>query len=283
MRPTERIEQSIRRLHVEAGAERREQTLRDLVEAHTQYKEKTRAPGLRSFGRTIMRQRPRRIAAAIILGVLLVSMFGLGTGSVAFSQVGHAVNSTLSRLIELIVEIRTGELRGQAPLPATSSGDAAEQTPPAELRAVTCAARFFSVSEREQSVWQSLGEHGIELVQASSDPETYYATLTAEQAERFEDMLTTGPITTPRVMVAEGEQAMIATDVFALAWLPTISSDGERIESTFSFHDGDHGFEIPNLRTEEGGVILVRVKGIASASEDVLILLKVGQTLGGRQ
>jgi len=68
---------------------------------------------------------------------------------------------------------------------------------------------------------------------------------------------------------------MIGTDACALAWLPTISSDGAHIQSSFSFHDGDNGFEIPNVTTGEGGVILVRVKGIIPTGEDILILLRI--------
>lgn len=280
---TERlVEEYLESLESRTGGHMDHHIIQDSTRVMKEARQASRPPVRTRIRGAIRTHGTRRVAAVIALAIVLAGAVGLGGGSVAFSQVGHAVNSTLSRLKELITELRTGEFKDQTPLPTTSSGDADEQTPPAELRAVTCAARFFSISQREQSVWQSLREHGIELVQASSDPETYYATLTAEQAERFEEALPTKPITSPRVMVAEGEQAMIATDAFALAWLPTISSDGERIESTFSFHDGDNGFEIPNLSTEEGGIILVRVRGIAPTNEDVLILLKVSQMPRGR-
>jgi hypothetical protein len=68
---------------------------------------------------------------------------------------------------------------------------------------------------------------------------------------------------------------MIGTDAFALAWQPTISSDGTRIESSFSFHDGQTGFEVPNLETEIGGTVLIRVKGITTPDEEVLLLVQV--------
>ena len=54
MKSAEQIEQSIRRLNVEASDERRERTLRDLVEAHTQKKEKPPASSRWSLRRTIM-------------------------------------------------------------------------------------------------------------------------------------------------------------------------------------------------------------------------------------
>jgi len=224
-----------------------------------------------------MRYKRTKVAAVIALAFVLTGAVGLGRGSVAFSQVGQAVSSTLDRLKELIMAIRTEEPPAPAPLPTADSDNGAdEQTPASSVRAIMCAARFFFVPQNQQAVWQSLKDQGIELVRASTAPETYYATLSQDEAERFEGALTVGPITSPRVMVGEGNEAMIATDVFALAWLPTISSDGRRIESSFSFHDGENGFEIPNVSNEDDGAVLVRVKGIIPTGEDILILLNVG-------
>lgn len=137
---------------------------------------------------------------------------------------------------------------------------------------------LLTIPQNGQAVRQSLTDRGVEPIQASAAPETYYATLDREQAEQIEHALTVSPLTAPRVIVAEGEQGMIATDVFALAWLPTISSDGKRIESSFSFHDGQNGFEIPNLSIQEGGVILVWARGIVPTGEDILILLQVSMS-----
>jgi hypothetical protein len=226
-------------------------------------------------GRIIMMRRTRRVAAILVVALVLAGAVGLGGGSVAFSQAGHAVSSTLARLKEMVMEIRSGHVREQAPLPAASD-EAEMPTPNPDVRAVMCTARFFNIPASEQVVWQRLDEQGIELTKASSAPETYYATLTREQAERFEDALTIGPITSPRIIVGEGKEAVIGTNAFALAWLPTISTDGTRIESSFSFHDGDNGFEIPSVTSDDGGVILVRVKGIIPTGEDMLILLDVG-------
>jgi hypothetical protein len=275
MRSAEHIEQSIRSLHIEAGAERRARTRRDLVAVHGQEKEKTPAFRLLNLGRTLMKHRPRRIAAVVTLAVLLIGVFSLAGGSVAFSQVGKAVNSTLARLKEMIWDIRTGEVASPAPAPAAPTGGTDEPTSDSGIRAVMCAARFFRVPAREQAAWQSLADQGIELIQASSAPETYYATLSGEQSERFEEALATEPVTSPRVLVGEGGEAMIASGIFALAWRPTLSSEGTQIASRFSFHDGETGFEIPHISVEDGGVILVRVRGITPTGEDVLILLTV--------
>jgi len=139
-----------------------------------------------------------------------------------------------------------------------------------------CTARLFSIPVGEQGVWQSLKDQGIELIRASVAPETYYAALGQEQVERVEGALTVGPISSPSIVVLERHEGMIGTQAFALAWRPTLSSDGQQIESRFAFHDGQNGFEIPNVSVEDGGVILVRVRGIMPTGEDMLILLKVG-------
>jgi hypothetical protein len=272
------VEKYFENMHVQHRAEMDRRIVQDSTEAMEGVR-RTRANSARAgIGRTMMMHRTRRVAAIIAVAVVLAGVIGLGEGSVAFSRVGHAVSSTLTRLKELIMEIRTGEPAAQAPLPPGASGDADEQVPAPNVRAITCAARFFNIPASEQAVWQSLKDQGIELIQASAAPETYYATLRQEQAEQVEAILTIRPLAAPRVIVADGQQGMIAMDIFALAWLPTISSDGMRIESSFSFHDGQTGFEIPNVSIEEGGVILVRVKGIVPTGEDILILLRVSRT-----
>jgi len=272
------VEKYLENMHVRHGAQMDRRIVQDSTEAMEETL-RARATSARSgIGRTIMTHRARRIAAVIALAVVLAGAVGIGGGSVAFSQVGHAVSSTLTRLRKLIMEIRTGEPAAQAPLPPAAPADADEQALAPNVRAIKSAARSINIPASEQAVWQSLKDQGIELIQTSVRPEIYYATLGQEQAERVEGALTVGSRMSPRFIVREGQQAMIACDIFGLAWLPTLSSDGKRIESSFSFHDGTNGFEIPNVSIEEGGVILVRVKGIVPTGEDILILLRVSRT-----
>jgi len=275
MKARRKVEKFIAGVEVATSARRDREVLQDVLQARTQSKQRGSQGNNPRQWRTVMRCKSTRVAAVIALVVVVAGLFGVGGGSVAFSQAGRAVNSTLTRLREMIVEIRTGEPRAQAPKPAAPSGEVDEKSPDLNRRIVTCAARFFNIPQTEQAPWQSLKDQGIELIEASTDPETYYATLSREQAGHFEGVLTVGPRTSPRVTMTEGEQGMIGTDVFALAWSPAVSGDNKRIESTFSFHDGQNGFEIPNVSAEEGGVVLVRVRGIIPTGEDVLILLKV--------
>lgn len=284
MKSAEQIEQSIRRLDVEASPERREHTLRDLVGAHTRQKEKTPASRWWNFRRTTMTIGTRKIAATVVLAVLLAVALGLGTGSVALSQTHHMVNATLAWLKSMIVG---GEPATPPGLPP-GAGQAGEQMANPNLRVVTCAARFFRVPADEQSVWQSLKNQGIELVAVSADPPVYYATLSRAQAESIDDCLTLPCLSAPRVTTSEGDTVALAVTNtqpaggLALGWLPTVSSDGKKVQSTISFHDGQRGFELPNVSTESGGVVLLRAKGMfaglnqdSSYAGEVLIRLQV--------
>jgi len=275
MKSAEQIEQSIRRLDVQTPSAKRERTLRDLVEAHKQHQKQT-PPDWRSLGRVIMKRQPMKIAAVAALAVLLIGAFSLGGGSAAFSQARHVVSSSLLRLQEMILQIRTGAPTAEMPWSPAPPIEAEEHAPAPDPRAVMCAARFLKIAADDEAIGQALKEQGIELVQASASPETWYATLRREQAEAIESALTVESRTSPRVIVLEGEVAMIATEVFGLAWLPRASNDEQQIESTFSFHDGQNGFEIPSVSVEDGGVILIRAKGILPTGEDFLILLEVG-------
>jgi hypothetical protein len=277
MKSAEQIKQSFRKLNVEAASTRREQTLRDIVAAHTRRKQNPPAFRRRTLGRIIMTHRTRRIAAMVALAVLIAGALGLGTGSVAFSQAGHAVNSTLAWLRQAVVGSRPGEPRIEPPVLPAAASDADEQTPNASRKAVSYAARFFRVAESEASLWQSLKDQGIELVKASTNPEVYYATLTRAQGEAFDASINASinlrRLSSPNLTVADGEMVTLSlTDShppqglvgFALGLVPAVSSDGTEVQSTISFHDGRNGFEVPNVSTESGGLILIRAKGIFS-------------------
>jgi hypothetical protein len=287
MKSTEQIEQSIRRLDLQTSDEKRARTRRDLIEAHARQRQKTPTSGRRSFRRTIMTMGTRRIAAVLALAVVLIVALGLGTGSVAFSQAGHAVNSTLAWLRQAIVGPASGEPEVDAPaLPAV-----ARETSEEVGKTILYAARYFNVAESDAEIWRSLKGRGIEFVRVSADPEVYYTTLSREQIALFDASLTLPCLAAPRVIATEGCTAAIVVrdehtlkDVWGLGLglLGTVSRDGKEVQSTLSFHDGHRGFELPNVSTESGGVVLLRAKGMFAGmnqdgrdAEEVLIRLQV--------
>lgn len=263
MKSAEQIEQSIKRLNIQSGAERRERTLHDLAKAHAQEKNPP-ARSRWSFRRTMMTHGKRRLAAVAALVIVLVGTFSLSTGSAAFSQAGHAVNSTLARLRAMIV----GADQMVEPEAANLPDEGGSRPPNLDRRAIRCAARFFLVPTKDRSIWQSLREQGIDLVQASTNPPVYYAALTRGQSEAFDAAVTLRCLCAPRLTVSEGESGTIAITQdkhgLALAWLPVISSDGTEILSTLSFHDGRDGFELSNIGTESGGAVLIRMNGVVT-------------------
>ena len=281
MKSAEQIEQSIRKLRVEAGAERREHTLHDLVEAHTRQKEKMQAFSLLSYGRTIMIQKPKRAAAVIAFALLLVGVLSLGTSSVAFSQARRAVSSTLSMLKDLMA----GKVSEEPHTTSPGSAEGKGQTTNPNRRKVLCTAKFFAVGEAEQDVWQRLKGQGIEFVEVSADPEVYYATLGPEQAGSFDASITLKCVAAPTVLMWEGQTAAIASTNpetargLGVGLRPEVSSDGKHIQSTLSFHDGLNGFEIPNVSTEPGEAVLIRTKalfqGMGESPKEVLIRVQV--------
>ena len=210
------------------------------------------------------------MAAIFALAVVLVGGLSLGTGSVAFSEAGHAVNSTLAWLRQAVVGSRPGEPEVEAPrLPVVSAPDD-------NSSAIMYAARVFRVPEDGANLWQILQDQGIEFVAASTDPEVRYAVLSREQGESFDALVTLRCLSAPRVIVRAGGLATLAiTDSqpqnerqgFALGLQPTMSSDGKEVQSTISFHDGHNGFEIPNVSTESGGVVLIHAKGMFPGSQ----------------
>jgi hypothetical protein len=264
MKSTKQIEQSIRELSIEADAETQERILRDIAQTHAQQKRKTQAFGLLHYGRIIMKQKPKRIAAGIAAALLLAGLLGLGSGSVAFSQARHTLNSTLSWLKDMI----TGDTDTANMPPAL------EATPDPNGRTILCTASFFPVPPDKQPIWQSLEDSGIEFVRASAAPEVYFAALSRRQAESLGALQSLECMASPRILMREGQTAAIATANqeeargLAIGWLSTVSDDGTEIRSTVSFHDGRDGFEISSIPMEPGGVALIRAKGMWSYCDD---------------
>ncbi len=215
-----------------------------------------------------MRQKRKRIAAGIAAALFLAGLLGLGSGSVAFSQAAHAVNSTLSRFKAMITGDRD----------TADSPPALEPAPNPNARTIEYNIHFFEVRPSEQGIWQYLKDSGIEFVQASVAPETYLAVISRRQAESFDALWSLRCLSGPKLRTQEGETATIAitdsqepsdlTSGLAMGWLPMVSDDGTEIWSTVSFHDGRNGVEIPNVAMEPGGIVLIRAKGMWSYSDD---------------
>jgi len=267
------VETYLKNLSTPAGAEVDAKVLPDALTAMDKARQQT-VPSSRLIWRTIMRHKRTRVAAVVALAILLIGAFGLGTGSVAFSQARYAVDTTLSWLKDLIVGTSETGAGPARPLPPSVPSRADRGTPDADTRAVVCTARFLAVPKSEQGVWQSLRDQGIEFARASTDPEAYYAVLSRRQGEWFDASVSLQCLAAPRVTVFEGDAAALALrngqpqEGLALGLLPVVSSDGREVRSNISFHDGVHGFEIPSVSTEPGELVLIRAKGMFAGLTD---------------
>ena len=130
MKSAEQIEQSIRRLNL--GSRPRDAAAnapRPRQGTHTQKKEEppAMAPVESQENDHDLRNKKSRRRRSTCRS-LLVSALGLGTGSVAFSQAGHAVNSTLAWLRQAVVGRAPGEPRAEPPALPTASGKAGAET-----------------------------------------------------------------------------------------------------------------------------------------------------------
>ena len=111
MKSAEQIEQSIRRLRIEARAGERERTLRDLVATHAQHKREGRRhrAGEVSGESSCRRKANENCRGHSDRSSCCLGTFTLGRSSTAFSQVEEAVNSTLARLKDIVVGIRASK------------------------------------------------------------------------------------------------------------------------------------------------------------------------------
>jgi hypothetical protein len=269
MQSRKKIERFIANVEVGTDPGRDREVLDEVVQRHIDFKQRRSQRGHPHKWRIAMKCRSTKVAALLVVAIVLAGTFGMGGGSAAFSQIRHGVDSTLAWLRQMVVGRTPGEPAVEPPVFQPTG----EQAP---SREVIYAARFFPVHDNETGIWQSLTDQGIELVQVSTDPEVYFTTLARAQAESFDEVVTLRTLSSPRFTVLAGETASIAVTKadpqngqrgFALGLLPLVSSDGREVQSTISFHDGDRGFEIPNVSTEPGGVVLIRVKGVHLSEE----------------
>ena len=107
MRPTEKIESSVKKMNFSAGAELRKQILDDAMKAHEQTKTQS-AFEKPNIWRIIMKSRITKLAAAavvVIAGVLCVQFL---TGTNAYAQVVQEIRNARTVVYTLITQTNQG-------------------------------------------------------------------------------------------------------------------------------------------------------------------------------
>lgn len=226
--------------------------------------------------RTIMKSRIRKLAvAAVVIITVLVGIYQVGGARAAFGQMTEAVRTSLARLKEFVIEIRTREA-----------------APPPPIRRVRHAVRDVDTSKKSHSIQYDLiivqGEQenlrnffekqDIEFAPITNNPNINYAILDSGKADRFTEFSQSSNdftvLASPRLQVIDGKEALIGSadlagsEALALAVVGNLSENNTLIDLSFSFYDGHTGFEIPSIKIKIDEVVLIRAVKTATATGD---------------
>lgn len=225
--------------------------------------------------RTIMKSRIRKLVAAAVVIAALVGIYQVGGGRAAFGQMTEAVRTSLARLKEFVLEIRTREA-----------------APPPPLRRVRHAVRdvdtskwsdiiqydLFLVQGEQADLRNFFEKQDIEFTPTTNNPNICYAILDGDKADGFiafsqsSDELKV--LATPRLTLKDGKEAMLGSaDLagsggLAFAVAGTLVDDNKHIDLSFSFYDGETGIEIPSIRIKTAEAVLIRAVKTATTTGD---------------
>lgn len=276
MKPAEKIEKLIQRLHFKTSAEMHERTLNDAVEAQAKSKKRKSAKLKPSIWRTIMKSPIAKLAAAVMVIAVLVGIYQVGGARAAFAETTKAVRVTLSRLKEFLTEIRTREA-----------------APPPPIRRVRHAVRdvdtskwsdiiqydLFLVQGEQADLRNFFEKQDIEFTPTTNNPNICYAILDGDKADGFIAFSQSSDelklLATPRLILRDGKEAMLgsadlaSSGGLAFAVAGTLVDDNKHIDLSFSFYDGETGIEIPSIRIKTAEAVLIRaVKTVTATGDD---------------
>jgi len=228
-----------------------------------------------SIWRTIMKSRIRKLVAAVVVIAVLTGIYQFGGGRAAFGQMTEAVRTSLARLKEFVLEIRTREA-----------------APPPPIRRVRHAVRdvdtskwsdiiqydLFLVQGEQADLRNFFEKQDIEFTPTTNNPNICYAILDGDKADGFIAFSQSSDelklLATPRLILRDGKEAMLGSaDLagrggLAFAVAGTLSENNKHIDLSFSFYDGETGIEIPSIRIKTGEAVLIRAVKTATTTGD---------------
>jgi len=266
MRPAGNVEKLIKNVPIHTVAERDKEVLNDVLNAWEKSREAQSAAPQPNIWRTIMKSNMARLTAAAVIAVALVGTYQLGGARAAFAQTTRVVMTGLAGLKEFILDMRTREPQPPSPVPPADPG---KQSSDVQGKRLLANVRVFSAEAGQENLRDFFEREGIELAPAGNNPNTWYVKLDPGRTERFigliEDAAGFKLMSSPSLMVKEGQEGLIGIagaegqDATALALVATVPDDGESIDLSFSFLQGDSGFEIPRLRINADEAVLFRL------------------------
>ena len=266
MRPKEDIKKRIGSVPVNTSAKRDKQVLDDVLNALEQSRKELPASSRPTVWRIIMKNNVTRLAAAVFVIAAVVGVAQFDSARAAFAGTARVVATGLAGLKEFIRDMRTRE--PQPPSAAVPAKPDEQQTAVQGNR-IFASVQVFSVQPGQDGLRKFFETEGIELTPAGSSPNTSYARLGPEKTERLIELMGKAEgierLSSPSLMILEGQEGVMGIagagepDATALALVATIPDDGENIDLSFSFLQGQSGFEIPSLRINTDEAVLFRL------------------------
>jgi hypothetical protein len=266
MRPTKDLRKRIKEVPLSTNAEKDKEVLADVLNALEESRTTQSAAHRPSIWRFIMKNNITRLAAAVFVIAAVVGVAQLDGTRAAFAGTARVVATGLAGLKEFIRDIRTREPQ---PPSAVVPADLGKQEAVFEGRSILANVRTISVEGDQNGLQDFFEKEGIELAPAGNAANTWYAKLDPGRTERFIGLIQAVPgfklLSLPSLMVKEGQEAIIGIagagepDATALALVATVPDDDESIDLSFSFLQGQSGFEIPSLRIDTDDAVLFRL------------------------
>lgn len=283
MKPAEKIEKLIKRLHFKASAEMHDRTLNDAVEAQAKSKKTKPAKIEPSIWRTIMKSRMRKLVAAVVVIAVLIGVYQFAGGRAAFAQTTRAVRFTLSRLKVMILENRARSrdlaARPARRIPPAGDSGAGKQSRRIEGKAIRTDIHVFQIRGRQERLTDFFESQGINFDPTAANPDVSCAVLDSENLEHFAAFLESSDVlkvtASPTLEFLEGREAVIASDDFGVALTGTVQEDNEKVDLSFAFLDGQAGFKIPSITIEVDQAVLIRGAKGTEGTSDILVLIQV--------
>lgn len=265
MRPMEDIKKRIESVPLNTIADRDKQVLEDVMNALAQSKKEQPASSRPTVWRIIMKNNVTKLAAAVFVIALLVGVAQLDDARAAFVGTARVVATGLAGLKEFIRDMRTHEPQP----PSIAAPNKPSEQAAAQGNRIFAGVQVFSVQAGQKDLQTFFEKEGVELVPAGGSPNTSYTKLGPEKTERFIELAGRAEgirrLSSPNLMILEGQEGVMGIagagepDATALALVATVPNDGNGIDLSFSFLQGESGFEIPKLRVNTDEAVLFRL------------------------
>lgn len=213
--------------------------------------------------RIIVKSKMRKLVAAVVVITVLIGVYRFGGGRVAIAQTTKVVRNSLAGLKEFILSMGTREPEPPSPILRADHG---KQSSDAKYKSILVNVHVYSMEGEQENLWDFFEREGIELVPAGNNPNTWYAKLDPDKAERFTELAhITDELklrSSPSLMLREGQEGIIGSsgnEDIAFALVANVLEDNECVELSFSFLYGQSGFEVPNIRIKMDEAVLVRL------------------------